>query len=66
MVKFINIIYFIIAIFIIAFGVAVLVNGSGKLWTNICIILIGVYFIYRGIAVTVNNARRRERERQNY
>ena len=31
MVKFINIIYFIIAIFIIAFGVAVLVNGSGKL-----------------------------------
>ena len=65
MVKFINIIYFIIAIFIIGFGVTVLVSGSGKLWANICIIVIGLYFLYRGIAVTVNNARRKEREKYN-
>lgn len=65
MVKFINIIYFVIAIFIIGFGVTVLVSGSGKLWANICIIVIGLYFLYRGIAVTVNNARRKEREKYN-
>ena len=65
MFKFINIIYFILAIFIIAFGVVTLVTGSGKLWAEICIILIGLYFLYRGVAVTVNNARRRERERLN-
>lgn len=65
MVKFINIIYFVIAIFIIGFGVTVLVSGSGKLWANICIIMIGLYFLYRGIAVTVNNARRKEREKYN-
>ena len=65
MVKFINIIYFVIAIFIIGFGVTVLVSGSGKLWANICIIVIGLYFLYRGIAVTVNNAHRREREKYN-
>ena len=61
--KFINIIYFVIAAFIIFFGVEALIDGSGKLWANICITLIGVYFLYRGIAVTVNNAHRRERER---
>lgn len=65
MFKYINIIYFVFAIFIIAFGITVLVTGSGKLWANICIILIGLYFLYRGIAVTVNNARRREREKYN-
>lgn len=65
MVKFINIIYFVIAIFIIGFGVTVLVSGSGKLWANICIIVIGLYFLYRGIAVTVNNVRRKEREKYN-
>ena len=63
MVKFMNIIYFVFAVFIIGFSVAMLVGGSGKLWANICILLIGLYFLYRGIAVTVNNAHRRERER---
>ncbi len=61
--KFINIIYFVVAAFIIFFGVTALIEGSGKLWANICITLIGVYFLYRGIAVTVNNAHKRERER---
>ena len=63
--KFLNIIYFVCAAFILWFGISVLVGGSGKLWANICIILIGLYFLYRGIALTVNNARRRERERLN-
>ena len=61
--KFINIIYFLFAAFILYFGVATLLGGEGKLWANICITLIGVYFLYRGIAVTVNNARKSERER---
>lgn len=63
MVKFMNIIYFVFAVFIIGFAVTLLVSGSGKLWANICILLIGIYFLYRGVAVTVNNAHRRERER---
>ena len=61
--KFINILYFIFAAFILYFGITTLVAGEGKLWANICIVLIGLYFLYRGIAVTVNNCRRRERER---
>ena len=61
--RYMNIVYFVFAAFILAFGVATLVNGSGKLWANICIVLIGLYFLYRGIAITVNNAHRRERER---
>ena len=60
--KFLNIIYFIVAAFIIAFGVAAVVNGSGKTWANILILLIGCYFVYRGIALTVNAKRRAERE----
>ncbi|MBO5634008.1 MAG: hypothetical protein J5907_01150 [Bacteroidales bacterium] len=63
MVKFMNLIYFVFAVFIIGFAAAMLIGGSGKLWANICILLIGLYFLYRGIAVTVNNARRKERER---
>ena len=59
--KFLNIIYFIVAAFIIAFGVAAVVNGSGKTWANILILLIGCYFVYRGIALTVNAKRRAER-----
>lgn len=61
--KYINIIYFLFAAFILYFGVTTLVAGEGKLWADICIVLIGLYFLYRGIAVTVNNARRKERER---
>ena len=61
--KYVNIIYFVFAVFILAFGIATLVNGTGKLWANICIVLIGLYFLYRGVAMTVNKARRKERER---
>ena len=63
MAKYINIIYFLFAAFILYFGIATLLGGEGKLWANICIVLIGLYFLYRGIAVTVNNIRRAERER---
>ena len=63
--RYINIIYFLFAAFILYFGIATLLGGEGKLWVNICIVLIGLYFLYRGIAVTVNNARRKERERLN-
>ncbi len=62
MARYINIIYFVFAAFILWFGIATLVGGEGKLWANICIILIGLYFLYRGIAVTVNNSRRKERD----
>ena len=61
--KYVNIIYFVFAVFILAFGIATIVNGTGKLWANICIVLIGLYFLYRGVALTVNKARRKERER---
>lgn len=61
--KFLNIIYFVVAAFVIFFGVTALLDGSGKLWANICILLIGLYFLYRGIALSVNNAHRREREK---
>ncbi|MBR5661153.1 MAG: hypothetical protein IKW99_06335 [Bacteroidales bacterium] len=60
--KFLNLVYFVVAVFIIAFGIAALVNGSGKTRTNILILLIGFYFMYRGIALTVNAKRRAERE----
>ncbi|MBR1927390.1 MAG: hypothetical protein IJ840_06535 [Bacteroidales bacterium] len=63
MVKFLNIIYFVFAVFVMVFAVALLVGGSGKLWANICILLIGIYFLYRGVAVTVNSRARAERER---
>ena len=55
MARYINIIYFLFAAFILYFGIATLLGGEGKLWANICIVLIGLYFLYRGIAVTVNN-----------
>ncbi|MBQ6286039.1 MAG: hypothetical protein IJK73_00055 [Bacteroidales bacterium] len=60
--KYTNILYFIFALFILAFGITSLFSGEGKLWADICIVLIGLYFLYRGIAVTVNNAHRKERE----
>ncbi|MBR7003956.1 MAG: hypothetical protein IKI00_03160 [Bacteroidales bacterium] len=63
MARYINIIYFLFAAFILYFGIATLLGGEGKLWANICIVLIGLYFLYRGIAVTVNNRHRAERER---
>lgn len=62
--KFINIIYFVLAVFILAFGIAAMVSGQGKTWANICILLIGLYFMYRGFAVTWNNRLRREEEQR--
>ena len=47
MAKYINIIYFLFAAFILYFGIATLLGGEGKLWANICIVLIGLYFLYR-------------------
>lgn len=62
--KYINIIYFVFAAFILGFGAVVLIKGIGKPLTDIIILIIGLYFLYRGIAVTVNEKHRREREDQ--
>ena len=60
--KYIYILYFVFAVFIIGFGSALLINGIPFSWKTVCILLIGVYFLYRGIATSVNQKRRRERE----
>ena len=60
--KYAYILYFVFAVFIIAFGSALLINGMPISWKIVCILLIGVYFLYRGIATCVNQKRRRERE----
>lgn len=60
--KYIGIIYFILAAFIIVFGVLNLVNGSGRLWINILIVVIGAYYLYRGVATTVNRINRSKEE----
>ncbi len=60
--KYIYIIYFVLAVFAAGFGAALLVNGVPLNWKIIGIILIGVYFLYRGIATCVNQRRREERE----
>lgn len=60
--RYIGILYFIISIIVLAFGIMTLVQGEGKLWANICIVLIGVYFLYRGVAAMVNENIRRKRE----
>jgi len=58
----INILYFVFAVFALAFGITLLVSGQGKLWANIGIVLIGLYYLYRGIAITYNNRLRKEDE----
>lgn len=60
--KYVYILYFVFAVFIIGFGSALLINGVPFSWKTACILLIGVYFLYRGIATCVNQKRRRERE----
>ena len=62
--KYINFIYFVLAAFILGFGIVTLAKGVGKTWTDIVILLVGLYFLYRGIAVTVNEKHRRERENE--
>ena len=60
--RYIFILYFVFAVFIIGFGSALLIGGTPISWKIVCILLIGVYFLYRGIATCVNEKRRRERE----
>ena len=60
--KYVYILYFVFAVFIIGFGSALLINGVPFSWKMACILRIGVYFLYRGIATCVNQKRRRERE----
>ena len=60
--KYLGIVYLVLAVFVILFGTANLINGSGKTWQNILIVLIGLYFAYRGVA-TIHNAKvRKEQE----
>ncbi len=60
--KYIYILYFVFAVFILGFGAALLIGGEAFTWKIGAILLIGLYFLYRGIAVRVNQKRRRERE----
>ena len=60
--NYLGIVYLVLAEFIIIFGTAKFINGSGKTWQNILIVLIGLYFAYRGVA-TIHNAKvRKEQE----
>jgi 4-hydroxybenzoate polyprenyltransferase len=61
--KYIYILYFVFAVFIIGFGSALLINGVPVSWKIVCILLIGVYFLYRVTAVCINQKRRREYEK---
>ena len=60
--KYVFILYFVFAVFVLGFGTALLIGGTPFSWKIGCILLIGVYFLSRGVAVCVNNKRRRERE----
>lgn len=60
--KYIYILYFVFAAFILGFGSVILIGGTEISWKIVCILLIGLYFLYRGIAVCVNQRRRKERE----
>ena len=57
--KYLGIVYLVLAVFVIIFGTANFINGSGKTWQNILIVLIGLYFAYRGVA-TIHNAKVRK------
>ncbi len=52
--KYVYILYFVFAVFIIGFGSTLLINGVPVSWKIVCILLIGSYFLYRGIATCVN------------
>ncbi len=60
--KYIFVLYFVFAVFIIGFGSALLINGVPFSWKIGGILLIGIYFLYRGIATCVNRKRRRKLE----
>ncbi len=64
--KYLGIVYLVLAVFVIIFGTANFINGSGKTWQNILIVLIGLYFAYRAVA-TIHNAKvRKDREDSGY
>ncbi len=60
--RYVFILYFVFAVFIIGFGAALLINGVPFSWKIGGILLIGLYFLYRGTATCVNQKRRRELE----
>lgn len=60
--KYIFVLYFVFAVFIIGFGSALLISGVPFSWKIGGILLIGLYFLYRWIATCVNQKRRRELE----
>ncbi len=62
--KYINLVYFVFAVFILAFACVNLFGGIGKTWANLVILAIGIYFLYRGVTVTVNEKRRRALENE--
>lgn len=64
--KYIGIIYLVLALFILFFGIANFVKGAGQAWQNILIVLIGLYFAYRGVASVHNAVVRKENEDRGY
>lgn len=60
--KYIGVIYLVLALFILLFGIANFIKGAGQAWQNILIVLIGLYFAYRGVASIHNAAVLKERE----
>lgn len=60
--RYIFILYFVFAAFILGFGASILIGGTEISWKIVCILLIGLYFLYRGIAVCINQKRRKEQE----
>ena len=60
--QYIGVIYLVLALFILLFGIANFIKGAGQAWQNILIVLIGLYFAYRGVASIHNAAVLKERE----
>ena len=58
------IIYLISSVIFLTFGILMIVEGKGRLWSDIAIIVCGVYMLYTGIARRHNEKIRRERERE--
>ena len=52
--KYLFILYYLMGLIAMAWGIAGLVNGGGKTLTFLAILAIGVYFIARGIYLTVH------------
>ena len=60
--KYIGIVYLVLAVFILFFGITNFVKGAGQAWQNILIVLIGLYFAYRGVASVYNAGVRKKNE----